>query len=110
MAREIYHLMAGGPVGDLVDMGGPSKTLTISVTAATLVRAAPYDANDPAFVPPTAPSATPAPASGGEAAAGWVKMAANSTKVFAGNYDGKSYRYVEVWELNAGDMQLTGDQ
>lgn len=107
MALLKYHSMAGGPVGDLVDLGGFYKRLSITATAATWVRAQLLAPTDTA---PSAPVATPAPAAGGESADGWVKMAASGLLELPPDPLGlKGYRYVEIWELNSGDMQIEGD-
>jgi len=101
------HLMAGGPVGDMVDMGGFSKTMTCTALAACWVRAQLLSPLDTA---PTAPSATPAPASGAEAAEGWKLLAANGQVVYPADAtnQNKGYRYVEVWELASGYLTCEG--
>lgn len=108
MAKQLYHSLAGGPVGDVVDMGVPFRTLSITVSVATWVRAAPYDPNNVNFTAPTAPVATPDPAAGADAAAGWVKMGVNGLLSLPADPYGRSYRYIETWELSAGDMNIEG--
>lgn len=95
------HRQTGTPVGDVIDMGASVRKLRIVASGACWVRASFYEDGEAA---PSAPSVTPAPAQGAEAANGWILMAAGDvyepTPGF-GTQQGLAFRYVEVWEMLA---------
>lgn len=99
----VTHAMAGGPVGDLIDLGRYARGLKITARAECWVRALPIATDATA---PTAPAATPAPADGTEAS-GWAHLFANDVLPCPPEpYGLKAYRYVEVWELAAGELVI----
>lgn len=98
------HLMAGGPVGDVIDLGVRYKRLSITAAAACRVRVQALTDYDAA---PTAPVADPVAAAGAEV--GWIDMAAGDRLVLPWLEGMTRYRWVEIWELAAGNLVISGE-
>jgi len=104
MARSLAHQMTGAPTGDLVDMGGPCRSLKITAGAQCWVRAPLRLFSEAA---PTAPVASPAPAAGAEAADGWHQLDAKDYIILPPDaYGERFYQEVQIWELAAGLVQI----
>ncbi len=98
------HLMAGGPGGDLIDMGRRYGRLSLTAAAACRVRCQALTESDTA---PTAPAADPVAAAGAEV--GFIDMAAGDRFILPWADGVTKYRYVEVWELAAGNLVVSGE-
>lgn len=100
---KTIHTMTGGPVGDVIDLGDWYSQVTLTAKAGVLAKQL---LQTPGSSAPSAPVATPLPASGAEAA-NWTEMAANDVDSFPPDPKGQlKYRYIPVWELAAGSLLI----
>lgn len=106
----LLHRMTGGGAGDVVSLPFPSTAVRITTTGECWIQIPVYGPQD-VYTAPTAPVATPLPAAGAEAAAGWVHLVANDTYNAPPLQYGQYYQGVALWEITAdGQVTIDGTQ
>lgn len=101
-----YNIPAGA--GDVIDVGGPVKSLRLTIddgsasTAACYVRCGTDQTSAP-----SAPVGSPAPSDGDLSAAGWQQLKGPGSSYAPPLLEFSSYRYIEIWGLADGMLSVT---
>lgn len=101
------HLMTGGPIGDVVSLTSPTRTLRIATRSEGWFQVPVYSETEDRVVP-SVPVATPAPAAGNEAADGWKHLKANEPWTLPQLPAGSYYQDVILWEIGTDEVDIDG--
>lgn len=105
--NTLVHKMTGGPVGDVAELASNTQCLKISTRSEGWFRVPVYGELE-AYVAPSAPVATPAPAAGAASASGWKYLQAGESWTLP-QLEGQSYyRAVEIWEIGTSFVDIDG--